>query len=161
MCRSSIQLLLREEKLPRQFVCLHYFVVFSLHRLRTLSSGGGNTKSPSGAKTGGTAEPGGAHHHSPLKHSQSYNSFVSPPKQLPTPTAPSGKKFPLATHRYGKEELLLLFSEDTGRPDDVPNLSPLTKLRLAMPLSFMPLTEEEQVGCVCSLVSHHSGGVVV
>ena len=123
----------------------------SLHRLRTLSSGGG-TKSPSGAKTGGTAEPGGTHQHSPLKHSQSHNSFVSPPKQLPTPTATSGKKFPLAMHRYGKEELLLLFSEDTGRPDDIPNLSPLTKLRLAMPLSFMPLSEEEQVGvfpCIC------------
>lgn len=112
-------------------------------RLRTLSSGrGAKTPSgggPTGAKSGGTAD------HSPLKHSQSHNSFISPPKQLPTPTASSGKKFPLATHRYGKEELLQLFS-DVERPEDIPHLLPLTKTRLATPLSFMPLSEEEQVG---------------
>ena len=115
-----------------------------------------------GAKTGGIAEPGGpGHQHSPLKHSQSHNSFVSPPKQLPTPTGTSsGKKFPLATHRYGKEELLQLFSEDMGRPEDIPSLSPLTKLRLATPLSFMPLSEEEQV-CVCVCVSMFLQGIVI
>ena len=105
------------------------------------------------SKTGmGGGEGGG---HSPLKHSQSHNSFISPTKQPTTPTSSSGlaaaaaavpmKKFPLATHRYGKEELLQLFSDDAERPDDIPNLSPLTRNQLLTPLSFMPLSEEEQV----------------
>ena len=43
-----------------------------------------------------------------------------------------------------------MFSEDAERPEDVPHLSPLTKPQLATPLSFMPLSEEEQVElCVC------------
>ena len=74
-------------------------------------------------------------------------------KQLQTPTSLSGfpsatgqmKKYPLATHRYGKEELLQLFSDDFERPDDIPDLSPLTRSQLLMPLSFMPHSEEEQV----------------
>ena len=130
-------------------------------RLRTLSSGGGSSsssnKSPSGGTSGGGTGGGGdvPERHSPLKHSQSYNSFVSPVKQPPTtPTGLSSfpttatvpvKKFPLATHRYGKEELLQLFSEDLKRPDDIPDLSPLTRVQLLTPLSFMPLSEEEQV----------------
>ena len=63
-----------------------------------------------------------------------------------TPTTISGKKFPLAKYRYGKEELLQLFSEVAERPDDIPDLSPLTKQYLSTPLSFMLLSEEEQVG---------------
>ena len=105
------------------------------------------------SKTGmGGGEGGG---HSPLKHSQSHNSFISPTKQPTTSTSSSGlataaaavpmKKFPLATHRYGKEELLQLFSDDAERPDDIPNVSPLTRNQLLTPLSFMPLSEEEQV----------------
>ena len=58
------------------------------------------------------------------------------------------KKFPLASHRYGKEELLQLFSDDVERPDDLPDLLPLTRSQVLMPLSFMPLSEEEQVSFV-------------
>ena len=58
------------------------------------------------------------------------------------------KRFPLAEHRYGREELLQLFSDDTTLPSDMPNLAPVTRKQLLIPLSFMPLSEEEQV-CVC------------
>lgn len=141
---------------PSIFISFLYLSSFPLlalyHRLRTLSSGGGN-KNPSsgtgGGKSGGGVEGGTP----PLKHSQSYNSFVSPVKQLPSPGVFSGfsgatastKKFPLAKHRYGKEELLQLFTDDVQRPSNLPDLIPLTRTQLLTPLSFMPLSEEEQV----------------
>lgn len=121
-------------------------------RLRTLSSGGGNKNSSSGGGKSGGGGEGGIH--SPLKHSQSHNSFVSPVKQPPSSSTFSGlpgtpttstKKFPLAKHRYGKEELLQLFSDDVQRPSTLPHLTPLTRTQLLTPLSFMPLSEEEQV----------------
>lgn len=125
------------------------------HRLRTLSSGGGNKNSSSGGGGGGKSGGGGeGGTHSPLKHSQSHNSFVSPVKQPPSSSTFSGlpgtltastKKFPLAKHRYGKEELLQLFSDDVQRPNTLPHLTPLTRTQLLTPLSFMPLSEEEQV----------------
>lgn len=128
--------------------------VLLFHRLRTLSSGGGNKNSSSGGGGGGKSGGGGeGGTHPPLKHSQSHNSFVSPIKQPPSSSTFSGlpgtstmsKKFPLAKHRYGKEELLQLFSDDVDRPPTLPHLTPLTRTQLLTPLSFMPLSEEEQV----------------
>lgn len=123
------------------------------HRLRTLSSGGGNKNPSSGSSGVGKSGGGGEGGIPPLKHSQSHNSFVSPVKQLPSPGVFSGyqgvtastKKFPLAKHRYGKEELLQLFTDDVQRPSNLPDLLPLTRTQLLTPLSFMPLSEEEQV----------------
>ena len=133
-------------------------------RLRTLSSGGANNKPPSGgtsgggaSKTGGTGGAGeGDGNPSPLKHSQSHNSFI---KQLPPGTSAASantpmKKFPLAMHRYGREELLQLFSDDVTRPSDIPNLSPLSRTQLLTPLSFMPLSEEEQVSLATDSIQY-------
>ena len=51
----------------------------------------------------------------------------------------------MAEHRYGKEELLQLFSEDRTKPEKMPMIPPITRTQALTPLAFMPLSEEEQV----------------
>ncbi len=101
-----------------------------MRRLRTLSSGGSNSGGVGGATTpfskGGTTTP----------------------QKLTTPTTPTaslGKRFPLAEHRYGREELLQLFGEDLAIPPDMVSLPPITRKQQLVPLAFMPLSSEEQV----------------
>ncbi len=70
------------------------------------------------------------------------------PQKLATPTTPSaslGKKFTLAEYRYGREELLQLFSEELSLPTDMVDLPPVTRKQQLVPLAFMPLSSEEQV----------------
>lgn len=98
-------------------MCTHD--TFILFRLRTLSSqGGGSNAGPS-----------------------------SPNKPLQTPTTPLSlvKKFKLAEHRYGKEELLQMFVETAELPPDMPLLHPICTEHPSPPLAFLPLSEEEQV----------------
>ena len=55
------------------------------------------------------------------------------------------KRFQLAEHRYGLEELQQLYSDDLLAPVGMPPLSPIIRPEILVPLSFMPLSEEEQV----------------
>ncbi|KAL5490822.1 hypothetical protein EMCRGX_G016009 [Ephydatia muelleri] len=57
----------------------------------------------------------------------------------------AAKKLQVAEHRYGREELLHLFSEDTLIPPEMPNLPSIYQTQLIMPLSSMLLTEDEQL----------------
>ena len=66
------------------------------------------------------------------------NSVTSPP---PSP----GPKYKLAEHRYGKEEMLALFSEDVEMPKELEMFDSICRNRPVLPLAFQPLTEEEQV----------------
>lgn len=66
------------------------------------------------------------------------NSVTSPP---PSP----GPKYKLAEHRYGKEEMLALFSEDVNIPEELEMFDSICRNRPVLPLAFQPLTEEEQV----------------
>lgn len=66
------------------------------------------------------------------------NSVTSPP---PSP----GPKYKLAEHRYGKEEMLALFSEDVKIPEELAMFESICRSRPVLPLAFQPLTEEEQV----------------
>lgn len=66
------------------------------------------------------------------------NSVTSPP---PSP----GPKYKLAEHRYGKEEMLALFSEDVKMPEELEMFDSVCRNRPVLPLAFQPLSEEEQV----------------
>lgn len=73
----------------------------------------------------------------------------SSPTKLPSTTTPTAlaKKFQfkLAEYRYGKEELLQLYTEDLPAPNDLPNIATVTRTEVVTPLAFIPLSEEEQV----------------
>lgn len=73
-----------------------------------------------------------------LRALSSGNSVTSPP---PSP----GPKYKLAEHRYGKEEMLALFSEDVEMPKELEMFDSICRNRPVLPLAFQPLTEEEQV----------------
>ena len=45
-----------------------------------------------------------------------------------------------------------MFSDDVPFPTDMPDFPPATRKQLLIPLSFMPVSEEEQVGNHFSLV---------
>ena len=64
----------------------------------------------------------------------------------------AAKKLQVAEHRYGREELLHLFSEDTLIPPEMPNLPSIYQTQLIMPLSSMLLTEDEQVWALVGLI---------
>ena len=66
------------------------------------------------------------------------NSVTSPP---PSP----GPKYKLAEFRYGKEEMLALFAEDLLKPKELESFEGIGRSRPALPMAFIPLTEEEQV----------------
>ena len=70
-----------------------------------------------------------------------------------TPTTNLVKKFKLAEFRYGKEELLQLFTQDPKLPSDMPLLAPICLAQPSTPLAFIPLSEEEQV---CEYLCVHS-----
>ena len=73
-----------------------------------------------------------------LRALSSGNSVTSPP---PSP----GPKYKLAEHRYGKEEMLALFSEEVKIPEELEMFDSVCRSRPVLPLAFQPLTEEEQV----------------
>ncbi|XP_058959916.2 GRB10-interacting GYF protein 2 isoform X2 [Pocillopora verrucosa] len=72
-----------------------------------------------------------------LRALSSGNSVTSPP---PSP----GPKYKLAEHRYGKEEMLALFSEDVMVPPELQLFDSICRTRPALPLAFQQFTEEEQ-----------------
>ena len=76
--------------------------------------------------------------HCRLRALSSGNSVTSPP---PSP----GPKYKLAEHRYGKEEMLALFSEDVMMPPELQLFESICRSRPALPLAFQQFTEEEQV----------------
>lgn len=55
------------------------------------------------------------------------------------------KKFQFAEYRYGREELLHLFSEGIHMPPEMTNMPQITQTQPLMPLSSMLLTEDEQL----------------
>ena len=71
-------------------------------------------------------------------------------KPVATPASNAAKKLPMAEYRYGREELLHLFSEDITVPPEMPHLPHITQIQFTMPLSSMLLTEEEQVWALLS-----------
>ncbi|CAH3157868.1 unnamed protein product [Porites evermanni] len=82
-----------------------------------------------------------------LRNLSSGNSVTSPP---PSP----GPKYKLAEHRYGKEEMLALFSEDVKIPEELEMFESICRPRPVLPLAFQPLTEEEQRNSVGSVNSN-------
>ena len=54
----------------------------------------------------------------------------------------------MAEFRYGREELLTLYSKDQQPPDDLMCLQPLFVESALHPLAFSSNTEEEQVGLI-------------
>ena len=63
------------------------------------------------------------------------------------PPASPGPNYKLAQFRYGKEEMLALFTKSLKPPninEDVGQF--ILKKEISHPLALMPLTEEEQVG---------------
>jgi PERQ amino acid-rich with GYF domain-containing protein len=53
-------------------------------------------------------------------------------------------QFKLADHRYGREEMLALYSPDLSIPSSFKSLGPVVKDTAIQPMSFLPLSEEEQ-----------------
>ena len=87
------------------------------------------------------------------------------PTKLPsttTPTTPLGKKlhFKLAEYRYGKEELLQLYSDEFSLPNDLPTISTITLVEVVTPLAFIPLSEEEQVLYYCVQITDNCSGEI-
>lgn len=82
-----------------------------------------------------------------LRALSSGNSVTSPP---PSP----GPKYKLAEHRYGKEEMLALFSEEVKIPEELEMFDSVCRSRPVLPLAFQPLTEEEQRNSLGSVNSN-------
>ena len=53
-------------------------------------------------------------------------------------------KYQLAEHRYGREEMLALFDPSNTAPDDLSE-HPVYVAESLNPISFIPMTEEEEV----------------
>ncbi|XP_059154156.1 GRB10-interacting GYF protein 2-like isoform X2 [Physella acuta] len=62
--------------------------------------------------------------------------------QPPTPT--SAVKFKLADYRYGREEMLALFNENSPPPDQVRKHLSIFSKEIQKPITMLPLTEDEQ-----------------
>ena len=63
-----------------------------------------------------------------------------------SPTTPTGSvKFKLADYRYGREEMLALFTESAPPPDQVKKHQSIFSKEIQKPITMMPLTEDEQV----------------
>ena len=74
-----------------------------------------------------------------LRALSSGNSVTSPP---PSP----GPKYKMAEYRYGKEEMLAMFPEESKIPEALKYFDfIITNDKPQLPLSFIPLSEEEQV----------------
>ena len=95
--------------------------------------------------------------------SQGTGSGVGPPSPnkatTTTPTTNLVKKFKLAEFRYGKEELLQLFVQDSELPTDMPLIPPICQTQTSLPLAFIPLSEEEQVSLEMLIVVFRRGGI--
>lgn len=62
------------------------------------------------------------------------------------PPSPGVTKYKLADHRYGREEMLVLYNKDLcQKPDVLDEFSTITLEKCQLPLAFLPVTEEEQV----------------
>ncbi|XP_052212053.1 GRB10-interacting GYF protein 2-like [Dreissena polymorpha] len=68
------------------------------------------------------------------------NSIGTPP---PSP-APGFGKYKLADYRYGREEMLALYTPSPGVPDELKDLNAILSEKPQEPLAFQPLSEEEQ-----------------
>lgn len=65
------------------------------------------------------------------------------------PTTPtSAVKFKLADYRYGREEMLALFNENSPPPDQVRKHLSIFSKEIQKPITMLPLTEDEQVAYV-------------
>ena len=63
-----------------------------------------------------------------------------------SPTTPTASvKFKLADYRYGREEMLSLFTESSPPPDQVRKHLTIFSKEIQKPITMMPLTEDEQV----------------
>lgn len=51
----------------------------------------------------------------------------------------------LADYRYGREEMLALYSKDVPPPDGLQNLGSLCIDHIQEPLAFLPINIDEQV----------------
>ena len=69
------------------------------------------------------------------------NSVGTPP---PSP-APGFGKYKLADYRYGREEMLALFTPSPKMPEELAEFSAVITEKGQEPLALLPLTEEEQV----------------
>ena len=64
-----------------------------------------------------------------------------------TPTVPpSLPKLPLAQYRYGREEMLLFYSEQVPYPEEMALIATLARKEIIPPLAISPLSPQEQVG---------------
>ena len=69
------------------------------------------------------------------------NSVSTPP---PSP-APGFGKYKLAEYRYGREEMLALFTPSQKMPEELAEFSAIITEKGQDPLALLPFTEEEQV----------------
>eukprot|EP00118_Oscarella_pearsei_P020639 m.225073 g.225073 ORF g.225073 m.225073 type:complete len:1186 (+) comp40007_c2_seq49:326-3883(+) len=80
--------------------------------------------------------------------SGSSQSHPHPHKAVTTPTQPSAPtpsfSFKLAEHRYGREEMLALLNPSLPMPEVLTLFPALFRDRVMTPLSFSPLSEDEQ-----------------
>ena len=69
------------------------------------------------------------------------NLSTSPPSPLPPVN-----RYKLAEHRYGREEMLVLYNKDSRPPDDILSGSPHIVLeKIQPPLSLLQMSDEEMV----------------
>lgn len=62
---------------------------------------------------------------------------------MTTPTTTN--KIPLAEHRYGREEMLLFYSDSPPFPHNMANIPTLVRTQPVSPIAMFPPTPEEQV----------------
>lgn len=71
-------------------------------------------------------------------------------------TTPSTfQKLPLAKHRYGREEMLLFYSETLPYPSAMANIPTLILQQPVSPIAMTPITPDEQVGVVTLYPKHY------
>lgn len=54
-------------------------------------------------------------------------------------------RYQLAEHRYGREEMLILFDRNCKPPEPLTNFSPLYVEKTQLPLALIQMTEDETV----------------
>uniref|UniRef100_H2Z8R8 Uncharacterized protein n=1 Tax=Ciona savignyi TaxID=51511 RepID=H2Z8R8_CIOSA len=76
-----------------------------------------------------------------LRDLSSGSNVTSPP---PSPATQPIMKFKLAQHRYGREEMLALFEKSDYVPPELLHAPNIISEDALIPLSLIPLTEEDQ-----------------
>ena len=84
-----------------------------------------------------------------MKNSSGANQSSGPVPRTPTtPTVPNSfscRKFALAEFRYGKEDILALYTENNVVSGSILQSVSLVTSEIVKPMAFLPFSEEEQV----------------